>query len=173
MSHPRKAIRQYVTTLLTGATTAGANVFDSRVRRLPVSLLPALLIYTRSDKANGTVSDAPRIYLRTLELAIEVAVASANMADTLDDLTREVEILLENDDGLGGLGEISYSGTEIELDGDADPALAIAVMTFTVEYEDDLKSAVLNTFTGADVVWNLTTDPDEQNEAQDTINVTP
>lgn len=178
MSHPRKTIRQHVATLLTAATAVGlplseANVFDSRVRRLPTSSLPALLIYTRSDKADGMVSDAPRVYLRKLELAIEVAVAAADMANILDDLTREVEILLENDEALGGLGEIAYSGTEIELDGDADPTLAIAVMTFTVEYEDDLKTSVVDDFTGADVTWNLTTLPDEQNEAQDTITVTP
>lgn len=174
MSHPRKAIRQAaVQLLLAGATAAGQHVFDSRVRRLPTSLLPALLVYTRSDKVDKNAADAPRIYLRQVELAIEVVVAADNMVDAMDDLCREVEVLLENNETLGGLGEVAYAGTEIELDGEADPPVAIAVMTFVVEYEDDIKTAVTGDYTGANVTWNLTTPPDQQHEAEDIINVEP
>lgn len=177
MIHPRTAIRDYTTQLLkTGVVGVGEHVFKSRFRRLPQTKLPALLIYTRRDQANDrNISDAPRVYKRHISLNVEVVgAATKGLDDTLDDIAREVELLLENDNTLGGLvHDLEYRDTQIELDGEQDPPLGVAVMEFMVSYEDDLMEPVTNDLSAVHADWNLLTEPDEQNEAQDKITFTP
>lgn len=178
MIHPRKVIRDYVIALMeAGSVGVGSNIFKMRFRRLPQVKLPALLIYTRRDrKAERNVSDAPRIYKRQLRLVVEVleSAGAEEIDDTLDDIAREVEILLENNSTLFGLvHDVEYQDTEIVLDGEKDPALGVAVMEFLVTYEDDMMGPVANDLTTVKVDWNLPTLPDEQNEAQDEITFNP
>ena len=45
-NHLRQQIRERIGTTLTGLSTTGTNVFQSRVYQLEDSNLPALLIYT-------------------------------------------------------------------------------------------------------------------------------
>ena len=48
-NHIRQQIRERVGTTLTGLTTTGSNVFQSRVYNLEDSKLPAIIIYTKSE----------------------------------------------------------------------------------------------------------------------------
>ena len=49
-NHLRQQIRERIGTTLTGLSTTGSNVYQSRVYQLEDSNLPALLIYTKSDR---------------------------------------------------------------------------------------------------------------------------
>ena len=48
-NHIRQQIRERVGTTLTGLSTTGSNVFQSRVFNLEESNLPAIIIYTKSE----------------------------------------------------------------------------------------------------------------------------
>ena len=50
-NHVRQQIRERIGTTLTGLTTTGSNVFESRVYPLEDSKLPALIIYTKSEES--------------------------------------------------------------------------------------------------------------------------
>lgn len=179
MIHPRKLIRNHVTDLMkTGVVgVEAAKVFKMRFRRLPQVKLPALLIYIKRDqKGDRNVADAPRIYKRQLRLVVEVLESAGveDIDDTLDDIAREVEVLLENNSTLADLvHDVEYQDTEIVLDGEKDPALGVAVMEFLVTYEDDMMLPVADDLATVKADWNLTTEPDQQNEAQDEITFNP
>ena len=48
-NHIRQQIREYFGTTLTGLTTTGSNVYESRVYPIENAKLPALVIYTKSE----------------------------------------------------------------------------------------------------------------------------
>jgi len=50
-NHIRQQIREKFGTLLTGLTTTGSNVYQSRVYPLENANLPALIIYTKSEES--------------------------------------------------------------------------------------------------------------------------
>ncbi|NDY41253.1 hypothetical protein G3N55_00110 [Dissulfurirhabdus thermomarina] len=171
MAHPRKLIRDAVVQLLAaGATAAGSRVWPGRYRRLSPQELPALLVYCRQDEAGRRIADAPRLYGRELRLVVAAVVAGTGaLDDQLDDLAREVEVLLENNETLGGLClDLVYAGTRLEVDADVDPPVGQAEIEWLVTYEDDLKTPVADDFLEADVTWNIPGTPDTE-EAQDTI----
>ena len=97
MSHARQQIREAVATLVTGLTTTGSRVFQSRFYRVQASELPALFIYSTDESIEReTIGTGP--YLRR-ELSIRIegmAKALDNLDDTLDTIGEEVE------DALGG-----------------------------------------------------------------------
>lgn len=88
MSHQRTQIRESVATLLTGLTTTGSRVFQSRMRAQ--ESLPCLLVTTEDESIE-------RITLGGLEerrLSVVVrgfAKASTELDDTLDTIAAEVE----------------------------------------------------------------------------------
>jgi hypothetical protein len=47
--HVRQQIRERIATTITGLTTTGSNVYQSRVYPLDSVSLPALLVYTLSE----------------------------------------------------------------------------------------------------------------------------
>ena len=59
------------------------------------------------------------------------------------------------------------------IDGEQDPPLGVAVMEFMVSYEDDLMEPETNDLSAVHADWNLLTEPDEQNEAEDKVTFTP
>ena len=50
-NHLRQQIRERIGTTLTGLSTTGSNVFQSRVYPLEDTNLPALVIYTKSEES--------------------------------------------------------------------------------------------------------------------------
>ena len=61
-NHLRQQIREQIGTTLTGLTTTGSNVFQSRVYQLEDSNLPALLIYTKSEESEPVVIGSCLLY---------------------------------------------------------------------------------------------------------------
>ena len=60
MAHYRQQIRERVATTLTGLTTTGSNVFQSRVYPIEENKLPCLLIYTKDETSEPLAMSPPR-----------------------------------------------------------------------------------------------------------------
>ena len=84
-NHIRQQIRERVGTTLTGLTTTGSNVFQSRVYNLQDAKLPAIIIYTRSEDSELLEMGSTRTLQRNLSLVVEAYVkANSNYDDTID-----------------------------------------------------------------------------------------
>ena len=71
-NHVRRQIREQVGTVLTGLTTTGSNVYQSRVYPLEDGNLPGLVIYTKSETSEPVVVNANKLLFRDLTLGVIV-----------------------------------------------------------------------------------------------------
>lgn len=134
--HARQQIREAIATAITGLTTTGANVFQSRVYPLQTSVLPGLIIYTTEEETeefNGTKT------IRNLAVVIEgYAKATNDVDDTLDTIAEEVETAIFADPKIGGRCKLGMiQGTEITLSSEAEKPLGKIEMTFGFTYYVD------------------------------------
>ena len=98
-NHIRQQIRERVGTTLTGLTTTGSNVFQSRVYNLQDAKLPAIIIYTRSADSELLEMGSTRTLQRNLSLVVEAYVkANSNYDDTIDTIAKEVEAAMGADE---------------------------------------------------------------------------
>tara|TARA_R100000655_G_scaffold83045_1_gene122582 strand:+ start:1592 stop:2023 length:432 start_codon:yes stop_codon:yes gene_type:complete len=136
MAHKRQAIRERVASTLTGLTTTGSNVFQSRVYPIENTKLPCLLIYTREETSEPLVMNPPRTIEKVLSLVIEGYVkANTNFDDTIDTICEEVEEALFTDRLINNLALDSFLiNTDISYNGEGDNPLGIVVMTFQITY---------------------------------------
>ena len=136
MSHARTQIRNVVTALLLNNTSAGDKVFESRVYPLENPKLPALLIYTKQEVVADQSMSRPRTQVRQLQLTIEAYIkATSNIDETADTLALEVEQIIAADPTLGGLAkDTMLTNTDIQFLDDGEKPIAVAVLTFTVNY---------------------------------------
>ena len=136
MAHKRQAIRERVASTLTGLTTTGSNVFQSRVYPIENTKLPCLLIYTREETSEPLVVNPPRTIEKVLSLVIEGYVkANTNFDDTIDTICEEVEEALFTDRLINNLALDSFLiNTDISYNGEGDNPLGIVVMTFQITY---------------------------------------
>ena len=135
--HLRRQIREAVAGAVTGLTTTGSRVFQSRVYPAQTTELPCLLIYTRSETSTPQTIHPDRTIERVLLIEIAaVAKANADLDDTLDEVCKEVEIALALPlAALYGKGKtIQLVSTEIELSGEGERPTGRAVMTYQVDY---------------------------------------
>jgi len=135
-NHVRQQIREYFGTTLTGLTTTGANVFESRVYTLQENTLPSLVIYTKSETSEPIVIGVDRVMSRDLSVVIEGYVkATSNFDDTIDTISKEVEEAIAADRTLGGLAKDTYvESTEIEFNAEAEQPLGFVSLTFLTNY---------------------------------------
>lgn len=136
MSHVRQQLRERAATTLTGLSTTGTKVYQSRVYPLGAANLPGLLIYTKSEDSEAVTMSGARTLLRNLSLVIEGYVkAVSNYDDTVDTIAKEVETAMGNDVTLNGLAKNSYlESTEIQYDGEGEKPVAVVSLTYSVEY---------------------------------------
>jgi hypothetical protein len=136
MAHLRQQIRERVATTLTGLTTTGSNVFQSRVYPIENTKLPCLLIYTREESSEPLDMSPPRTIEKRLSLVIEGYVkANSNYGDTIDTITKEVEVAMYGDRLINNLAKDSFLvSTDISFNGEGDNPLGIVVMTFEIPY---------------------------------------
>ena len=66
-NHLRRQIRERVGTTLTGLSTTGSNVFQSRVYPIESAGLPGIFIYTQNEGVSIDAIDATRTVGRDLE----------------------------------------------------------------------------------------------------------
>ena len=138
--HIRKQLREAVSTLLTGLTTTGPRVFQSRVYVLNDTDLPCLVISTNEEQAEIGAMGFPSMLNRQLNLQVRaLAKANSNLDDTLDAMIKEVEIALNASivaNTLNGLvKDITLSNIFIDMNGEAESPMGQAVMSFTVLYK--------------------------------------
>ena len=136
MAHKRQSIRERVASTLTGLTTTGSNVFQSRVYPIENTKLPCLLIYTREETSEPLTTNPPRAIEKVLSLVVEGYVkANTNFDDTIDTICEEVEEALFTDRLINDLALDSFLiNTDITYNGEGDNPLGIVVMTFQITY---------------------------------------
>jgi hypothetical protein len=136
MSHIRQQIREQVGTTLTGLTTTGSNVFESRVYPLSDASLPALIIYSKYETSSISTMGTGLGIDRTMTLTIEAYVkANLTFDDTIDTICAEVEVAMGTDPSLNGKVRFSYlESTDIDYDGDGENPIGYATMNYVVEY---------------------------------------
>lgn len=136
MSHIRQQIREQVGATLTGLTTTGSNVFESRVYPLSDASLPALIIYSKSETSSISTMGTGLGIDRTMTLTIEAYVkANLTFDDTIDTICAEVEVAMGTDPSLNGKVRFSYlESTDIDYDGDGENPIGYATMNYVVEY---------------------------------------
>jgi hypothetical protein len=135
--HLRRRIREAIGTAVTGLTTTGSRVYQSRVYPLQDANLPALLVFSKSERVIVSTMGMPRVLQRTVEIEVSaVAKATVDLDDALDGICKEVEVALAMPvSALAGLCEtITLTATDIEMTGTADQPIGQARMTFEVEY---------------------------------------
>lgn len=134
--HVRQQIRERIATTITGLSTTGANVFQSRVYPLDVDSLPALLVYTSSESSDVDVMGTTLGMNRMLNVSIEAYVkATVDFDDIVDDICKEVEIALGADRTLNNLAKFQYlSSTEIQFNGEGDKPVGVVTMGYAVQY---------------------------------------
>lgn len=135
-NHIRQQIREKIGTTLTGLTTTGSNVYESRVYPLENSTLPALIIYTKSETSEPIVIGTQRLMSRELSVVVEAyAKATSNFDDSIDTISKEVEAAIAADRTLDGLAKDTYlESTEIEFNAEGEKPLGYVSLTFLTNY---------------------------------------
>ena len=135
-NHVRQQIRERAGTVLTGLTTTGSNVFETRIYPLENTNLPALVIYTKNETSEPLVISTNRVMSRELELIVEIYVKqTSNFDDQVDKICKEVEIAISADTTLNSLSKDCFlQSTEIEYNTEGEQPLSYAVLTFLTNY---------------------------------------
>lgn len=135
-NHVRQQIREKVGTILTGLTTTGSNIYESRVYPLEAGNLPALVVYTKNEESEPIVIGTNRLSSRNLSLIVEIyAKTTTNFDDTIDTISKEVEVAIATDTTLDGLTKDIYlESTEIEYNGEGEQPVGYATLTFLTNY---------------------------------------
>jgi hypothetical protein len=135
-NHLRQQIREAAAALLTGLTTTGPRVYQSRVYPLAEGQLPALRVWTRDESIEqAAFGGAARAQVRTLTLVVEAcAKAGTDLDDTLDTMAKEVEVALAGATFTALAKDCQLADTEIELVGEGEQPLGVARLAFRVLY---------------------------------------
>ena len=136
MSHARQKIRDAVVTLVTGLTTTGSRVFDTRLYNLePSEDLPGLVIYSKNESSERS-DFSPNNYSRELEVIIEgYAETNSLVENVLDTISLEVENVMGANPLLSNTATTSeLNATEIEFDVMGEKPIGIIRLTYSVTY---------------------------------------
>ena len=137
MAHLRQSIRERIGTLVTGLSTTGSNVFQSRVYPVEDGSLPCLLVYTTSEESEVTEIASPRPMTRFLNVIVQGVVGATMPDDTLDDISKEVEVALAGDVTINSLANNSFlSSTSIEFNSDGAKPIGTVMLNYIVEYRN-------------------------------------
>jgi hypothetical protein len=133
-NHVRRQLREAIGTAVTGLTTTGARVYQSRVYPVQAANLPCLLVYTESEQVRTVSIAGPAILQRTVRVLIDaVAAAVTDLDDTLDGICNEVEKAMAALN-TGVAAKHVFVATELELQGTSDQPIGRARMTYEVDY---------------------------------------
>lgn len=136
MAHIRKTIRENIVTTLTGLATTGSSVYETRIFPINYAKLPALMVYTQDDNVvEYTITSSSRTQHRQLTCVIEGHIkATANIDDTIDTISEEVEEAMATDRTRGGNAkDTKLQTTEIEFE-EATQKVGLVRFTYIVDY---------------------------------------
>ena len=137
MAHLRQQIRERIATEVTGLSTTGSNVFQSRIYPVEDGSLPCLLVYTTTEDSEVTEMASPRPMTRILNVVIQGIVGATQPDDSLDNISKEVEVVMAGDVNINSLADSSYlSSTEIEVNADGAKPIGVVRLNYVVEYRN-------------------------------------
>ena len=137
MAHLRQSIRERIATDVTGLSTTGSNVFQSRIYPIEDGSLPCLLVYSTSEDSEPTEMASPRPVTRILNVVVQGVVSATQPDDTLDTISKEVEVALAGDITINSLANNSFlSSTEIEFNADGAKPIGTLMLNYVVEYRN-------------------------------------
>ena len=111
-NHVRQQIREAVATVVTGLSTTGSRVYQSRMYELQETDLPCLTITTDGDTREYLSAHHPAQVEVNVNVRISgYARAISNLDDTLDTISKEVEVAMA---GSSLADFIELAGTRIE-----------------------------------------------------------
>lgn len=184
MTSPVKLIRQGVAGVLAGLTTAPGGVFPQRtipyLERKLTEDGACVAIYSASETADDE-DTSPRVYARDLVLAVEIIAADSKATpgeDVVDDISEEVEALLEAAAHLQGRQTVDgngdpvvvlarhtkYRGFEIAVDTETQLTIYAKRLFYSVDYRTEAAAPVLGDFTTAHAGWDLAEPKDDRGE---------
>lgn len=141
--HKRTSIRDRIIVVLTGLTTTGANVFQSKIEGLSDAQLPALKVYCKDEELIDDTFSKGHSGIMSMELMIECIVKeNTNYDDTLDLILEEIQAAMTTERASGTLPTLAidfyYSGLqEVEYEvGEKDRGNQTIV--YRIEYEQAL-----------------------------------
>ena len=131
MAHVRRQIREAAAAAVTGLTTTGSRVFQSRIHPLRDADLPCLLISTDDEQIDASNAVMGGELERELTLTVRgVAKANADLDDTLDGIAEQVEPVLNGATLSGKAKKCLLASIRVEMD----ETLEKPVGTITLEY---------------------------------------
>ena len=146
MAHLRQSIRERIASDCTGLSTTGSNVFQSRFYPVEDASLPCLLVYTTSEESEVTEIASPRPMTRLLNVIVQGVVGATTPDDTLDDISKEIEVAMASDVTINDLADNSFlSSTDIEFNADGAKPIGTVMLNYVVEYrnvDNDPESAI-------------------------------
>ena len=130
-NHVRQQLREAVATAVTGLSTTGSRVYQSRVYPLTDSNLPCLLVTSDGDKSEAITVHSPYQQERATTIRIEgIAKAVSNIDDTLDTISKEVETAIAGS-STAIVKSLIYQGAQIDYDGSGEQPIGKVTMIFT------------------------------------------
>ncbi len=136
MSHLRQQIRERVAATLSGLSTTGSNVFQSRVYPMEQANLPGLIIYSVSENSTPITMGAVRDIEATLTLAIEAYALGADLDDKLDKICKEVQVAMSGDRTVNSLAkDLQLDSTNIVFAQESDVPAGYVTMNWSVTYQ--------------------------------------
>jgi len=147
MAHVRQTIRERIVTDITGLTTTGSRVFDTRIYPLTSAELPALIVYARDEDIEYEDLKPNRLQRRDLSVVIEAhAKATANLEDTFDTIAKEVEEAISNDLTVNGNAkDVRLDSIDTDFNSDGQSKAGVMTITYIISYfvkENDVETAV-------------------------------
>lgn len=173
----RKYLRKKIQDLLKRSNIEGIgkDVFSMQSVPSNIEALPIVLVYPKNENISR-FDEAPKRYLRTLNIMIEVILTDDDdecLTDGLDDLSSEVEKAIEQDTEIESCVEsIELQSVTYDTASEGQSPVGSAVLNYQIDYitepRDDFSHPDFNT---ADVTWNANdhTDPD----TKDNIDLNP
>lgn len=133
-NHLHRQLREAIENALTGLATSGSRVYANRLLPLADANLPGLRISADEEEAELLTIHAPAAQQRRLALSVECCAKGAAIDDTLDQMSKEVEVALAAGITVSGrVLDVAYSGMSFD-DELADQAIGVKRLRFSITY---------------------------------------
>ena len=138
-NHLRRQIRERIATDVTGLSTTGSNVFQSRAYPIEESKLPCLLVFDSEESVEIRSMGAIRGISSELTINIEGYCQGgdgATVMNTLAAIQKEVQIAMQADIDINSLARDSYlTSADASVNAEAIKPTGSVRMTYLVTYQ--------------------------------------
>ena len=138
-NHLRRQIRERIVTDVTGLSTTGSNVFQSRIYPIEASKLPCLLVYDTDETVEIRSMGAIRGITSELIVIIEGYCQGGNgqtVMNTLAAIQKEVQIAMQADIKINNLARDSYlTSADASMNAEATKPTGTVRLSYLVIYQ--------------------------------------